>query len=125
MNLQRLLFIHAMILFGAGIVLIASPDQILRPIGIWLKPEAYLTCYLLGAAELAMAFLSYFSRGIQEVRALRLVCITFVLFHMLTAFVELYAIAQGASLSVLINVGLRCSISGLFAWYALRKRIEQ
>ncbi len=53
MNLRKLLIIHALITFAAGIVLIFSPQLIPGTVGIQIYPKANLLCYLLGTSEVS------------------------------------------------------------------------
>jgi hypothetical protein len=55
--LKLLLIFHGVITFAAAIVLIISPKAIPAVVEIDLHPGEYLLCYLLGAAELGIAFL--------------------------------------------------------------------
>src|SRR5215218_5003607 len=119
-RLRRLLLIHAVITFAAGVVLIVAPQQIPKAVTIRLPHDAYLIAYLLGAAELALAFLSFQSRALTDAKSLRLICFAFIIFHAASAAVELYAIAQGASIKVWGNVALRILMIILFFYYGVR-----
>jgi hypothetical protein len=116
MALSRLFIIHAVITFAAGVVLIVAPQVIPATVGITLDKSAYLLCYLLGASELCMAYLSYRGRQL-DAKGRRLICATFIIFHLLTAGVELYAIAGGSDPALWANIALRIVISGLFLYY--------
>lgn len=123
MNLNRLLLVHAFVTMAAGVVLLVAPAVIPGAIGIQLNPTAYLVCYLLGAAEISLAVLSYFARYVTDRQARQLVCLTVIVFHALTAFVEMYAFAEGVSPRIWANVALRLLIIGLFIYY--RRKINQ
>lgn len=116
MNLSRLLLIHALLTLAAGLVLIVLPDAIPGFVGVRLAPEAYL----LGAAQVSLAILSYFSRRLRDRQALGLVCVTFISFHALTAVVEGYAFTQGVSARIWANIGLRVIVTMLFIYYGLK-----
>lgn len=117
MNLTRLLLFHAIVTFAAGVVLIVAPGVIPGVVGIQVDPRGHLLCYLLGASEVSLALLSYGSRTLSDRRALQLVCLTFVVFHGLTALVEVYAFTQGISANVWGNVVVRVVVAGLFMYY--------
>jgi uncharacterized BrkB/YihY/UPF0761 family membrane protein len=120
-NLHRLLIVHAFITFAAGMVLIVAPEQIPKAVDIRIDRSAYLVCYLLGSAELALAFLSYYSRRLTDLKSLRLVCVTFIVFHAATAAVEIYALLQEGSVKIWGNVALRVIIILLFWYYGIRQ----
>ena len=121
MNLTKLLIIHAIATLAAGIALIVTPDLIPSAVDIHIDPSAYLVCYLLGTSELAIAFLSYYSKELKDTKALRLVSLTFIVFHASTAIVEVYAFTQGLSAAIWGNVALRVLVAILFTYYGLYK----
>jgi hypothetical protein len=120
MNLKILLLAHAIITFAAGVVLFVAPAAIPGAVDVTIEREQYLICYLLGAAELAIAFLSLTARKLTDRQAIRLVAWTFIVFHATTGIGELYAFARGTSAGILANVALRVVVVGLFAYYGLR-----
>jgi hypothetical protein len=121
MNLKRLFIIHAIITFAAGIVLIVSPAAIPHTVDIGIQPDQNLLCYLLGAAELALAYLSFQARSIEDPKIRRLISMTFIVFHGSTAAVELLAFSEGTDSKILVNVFLRVIIMFLFFFYGIRK----
>lgn len=121
LNLSRLFVLHAVITFVAGGVLIVAPELIPGAVGISIDPSVYLVCYLLGAAEIAIAFLSYYAKNLTDQPALRLISLTFVVFHATTAIVEVFAFMQGVSAAIWSNVALRVVAVILFAYYGLRQ----
>lgn len=114
--LKTLLLIHGIITFAASIVLIIAPTTIPKTVNIDISPNEYLLCYFLGAAELSIAFLSVFARKIQDTNSLRLVSTTFIVFHIATGALEIYALSNGLSSKIIFNIFLRILISILF-WY--------
>jgi hypothetical protein len=121
LNLKRLFVIHALVTFVAGAVLIVAPELIPAAVGISIDPSAYLVCYLLGAAEIAVAFLSYYAKNLTDPPGLRLITLTFVVFHAVTAIVEIFAFMQGLSAAIWSNVALRVVAVILFTYYGLRQ----
>ena len=121
MNLSRLFVLHAVITFIAGVVLIVAPELIPGAVGITIDPSIYLVCYLLGASEIAIAFLSYYAKNLTDPSALRLIALTFVVFHATTAIVEVFAFMQGVSAAIWSNVALRVAAAALFGYYGLRQ----
>ncbi|MBD2756785.1 hypothetical protein [Spirosoma validum] len=122
MNLTRLLILHAVVTFAAGVVLIVTPGLIPGSVNIHLNPEANLLCYLLGACEVSLAVLSYYGTKLRNVEAIQLICLTFIVLHSLTAAVEIYAFSQGASAKIWGNIALRIVVSGLFIYYGIAKK---
>lgn len=121
MTLFSLLLVHAIITFVAGVVLIVAPTVIPDTLGIQVQPSAYLLCYLLGAAEIALAFLSFMARSLRDGSALRLVALTFIVFHLATGAVEVLAFAQGVDAKIWGNIALRLLISLLFFYQGIYK----
>jgi hypothetical protein len=125
MNLQRLLLIHAIITLAAGVVLIVAPAVIPKTVDIQIRPNEYLLSYFLGAAELGIAYLSFFSRTIQDKYALRIICTTFIVFHAATGILELYGLLQGISSKIIGNIFLRIVVVVLFYYYGIYKNKQQ
>lgn len=117
MNLRVLFLVHAAVTFAAGIVLIAAPALIPKTVGIEIGPDHYLLSHFLGAAELAIAFLSFYARNIKEKYAVQVIVSSFIVFHMATAAVELYAVDRGISSMLIANVAVRIAVSMLFFYY--------
>ena len=114
--LNVLFLLHGLITFAASIVLVIAPEAIPKTVNIDISPDEYLLCYFLGAAELGIAFLSVFARKIQDNNSLRLISATFIVFHIATGVLELFALANGLSFKIVFNVILRILVSILF-WY--------
>jgi hypothetical protein len=121
MNIRILLLIHAIITFAAGVVLFAEPTFIPGAAGAHIGSDAYVVCYLLGAAELAIAFLSFTARQLCDHQAVRIVVWTLIVFHACTAAGESYTLINGVSAVILANVAVRILVVALFANYGLRR----
>lgn len=119
MNLRILLVIHAIITFAAGVVLIVVPAAIPDTVDIAINPEQYLLSYFLGAAELAIAYLSFYSRKINDGYALRKIIITFIIFHLATGILEIYGLSQNVSPGIWGNIILRLVMVILFWYYGI------
>ena len=118
---KLLLFIHGLITLAASLVLIVAPGAIPQTVNIDLSVNQYLLSYFLGAAELSVAFLSIFARGIEDRKSLRLIAASFIVFHMTTGLLESYAVLQGASHKLIFNIVLRVLISVLFWYFGLQR----
>ena len=114
----RIVFgIHAALTFAAFVVLVARPTAIPGRVGLHLDPPAYLVCRLLAAAELGLSVMSWGARTITDVKALRLIITTFVVFHAVSGLLEIYAFTKGLSPAIWGNVGLRMVVIAFFVWY--------
>jgi hypothetical protein len=122
MNLQRLFILHALITLAAAIALVVSPSAIPSTVGADLAPGQYIVAYLLAGAEFGVAYLSFVAARLKDVSAVRAIVVSFIVFHMATAVLEVLAFAQGLSSLIWANVALRVIISALFAYFGLRKR---
>ncbi len=89
-----------------------------------VEPQAYLLCYLLAAMEFAIAVLSWGARAIADIRALRLIVLTFIVLHAASALLEITAAAGGPSDAIWVNVALRVLMAALFAYYGLTARSQ-
>jgi hypothetical protein len=105
----------------AGVALIVAPELIPGAVGISIDPSGYLVCYLLGASEIAIAFLSYYAKNLTDPPALRLIALSFVVFHAVTAIVEVFAFMQSVSAAIWSNVAIRILAVILFAYFGLRQ----
>lgn len=121
MNLKILLVVHAIVTLAAGIVLIVAPAAIPGAVDIHIDRQAYLLSYFLGAAELSMAYLSFYARKIADRHTLQIIVITFIVFHAATGILELYALFSGVPFKILTNILLRAVVIVLFYYYGIRK----
>jgi len=117
--LRKLLGIHAVVTLAAGVVLVVAPAAVPSTVGIRIKPDAYLLCYLLAAAELALAVLSWGARSITEERAIRLIVVSFIVLHGATGLLEGYAFLAGVSAAIWANIAVRVVAVAGFAYFGL------
>jgi hypothetical protein len=122
-TLRKILFIaHGVVTAAAGIVLIAAPGLIPSAVSIELAPDANLLPYLLGAVELSVAALSVGAIRLRDDSAIRLIAVSFVVLHAVSALVEVLALVQGADPLLWGNVVLRVVVAVLFGITAARTR---
>jgi hypothetical protein len=124
MNLNKLFAIHAFITLAAALVLICAPSVIPHTVNIQMGPGQFLLCYFLAAAELALAYLSFYSRNITDKAALRHVVITMIIFHGMTLLLEVFALSRGISPKILVNILARVVIIALFYFYGILKTAQ-
>lgn len=120
-GLKILLTIHAVITLAAGIVLIVAPAAIPATVDIQMQPGEYLLSYFVGAAEIAIAWLSFSTRKITDRHALRIIVTTCIVFHAATGLLEMYALFQGSSIKLTGNIMLRLAVVALFYYYGIVK----
>jgi hypothetical protein len=126
MTLRVLFLVHAIITLAAGIVLIVAPALIPGTVEMSLTKEQYLLSYFLAASEIAIAWLSFFSRNSSDVKLLRLAASTIIVFHLSTAVLEVYALSTGnVNGKIIGNVVLRVIITILFVYYGYYKNREK
>ena len=121
MDFKKLLIIHAIITFTAGIVLIVMPNLIPGSVDISLEPDAYLICYLLAASELSLATLSFFGRKIENSETINLIALTCIVLHASSGILEVYAMTQGLSTKIWGNILLRVIVVAAFVYYGFYK----
>jgi hypothetical protein len=105
-------------------VLAAAPAAIPATVGIEMAPKDVLLPYFLSAAELAIAILSLGAIRLQDAAAIRLIALTFVLFHGATAVLELvYVAVAGFSPVLAANIAVRVAVAAVFAviWWKRRR----
>ncbi len=121
MTLNRLFIFHALVTFAAGVALVVVPNAIPSTVGVQLEESQFIIAYLLAGAEFGIAYLSLVAARIPEHGARRAIVLSFIVFHMATAILEVYANLQGLSPLIWANVALRILISALFAYFGLRQ----
>jgi hypothetical protein len=103
-------------------VLLVFPGGIPAAVGIAVPPGGYLLCYLLGVAEIALAFLSCTAGRLQDKAALRIICWTLIIFHGVTITGKLLAYIQGLTGLIWANILPRAVIAFLFIFYGIYQR---
>jgi hypothetical protein len=84
-----------------------------------LKPPAYLLAYLLAGAEFGIAFLSFGGSRLADPRGLRLIAGGCIVFHAMSALLELYAVSgQMGNHVLLANIVARMVIVALFVYFS-------
>ena len=81
-TLRAVFVVHGLITLAGAAVLIAFPTAIPSTVGITIGRSDYLLVYLVAAAELTVAVLSFGATRITDVAALRLIVSTFVVLHL-------------------------------------------
>ena len=123
-NLLRAVFVvHGFITLAGAVVLTVFPTAIPSAVGITLGRPQYLLVYLVGAAELAVAVLSFGATRLTDRAALRLVVTTFVVLHGASGVLDLvYMAVNGPNATIIANTVLRFTVVAVFllVWRAAR-----
>lgn len=122
MNIKKLLIIHAIVTLAAGLVLIIFPTVIPQTVNMMIEKNQYLLCYFLAAAEVAIAYLSFYASKLKDAQSLKLIINTMIIFHAVTLLLELLAYMQeGVGNKIVPNIALRIVIIILFGYFGLYK----
>lgn len=123
-NLLRAVFVvHGFITLAGAVVLTVFPTAIPSAVGITVERPEYLLVYLVGAAELAVAVLSFGATRLTDRAALRLVVTTFVVLHGASGVLDLvYLAVIGPNATIIANTVLRFTVVAVFllVWRAAR-----
>lgn len=88
-TLRAVFVIHGLITLAGAAVLMVFPTAIPSAVGISLERGDYLLVYLVGAAELAVAVLSFGAARLTDLQALGLVVTTLVVLHLTSGILDL------------------------------------
>ncbi|WP_326545713.1 hypothetical protein QGN32_18295 [Mycolicibacterium sp. ND9-15] len=87
--LRVVLMVHGLITLAGAVVLMVFPTAIPAVVGITLERPEYLLAYLVGAAELAVAVLSFGAARLTDWAALRLIVTALVVLHLTSGVLNL------------------------------------
>jgi hypothetical protein len=125
MKTLRVVFgIHGAITLAGAVVLAVFPTAIPSAVGITVTRPEYLLVYLVAAAELAVAVLSFGAIGLTDWSALRLIVTTLVALHLVSGVLDLVYLGQTEVNGTLIaNTVLRFSVVAvlLLVWWAAHR----
>jgi hypothetical protein len=100
--LSIVLLAHGVITLAGAVVLTVFPTAIPAAVGITLERHDYLLVYLVAAAELAVAVLSFGATRLTDRAALRLVVATLVVLHGASGLMNLLYLGQTGFSAVLV-----------------------
>ena len=123
--LRAVFVVHGLITLVGGVVLTAFPTAIPSAVGITITRPDYLLVYLVAAAELAVAVLSFGATRLTDPAALRLIVTTFVVFHGASGILDLlyiYMAVTEVNSTIIANTVLRFTVVAVFlgVWRAAR-----
>ena len=123
-TLRAVFGIHGAITLAGAFVLALFPAAIPSAVGINLARPEYLLVYLVAAAELAVAVLSFGAIGLTDWSALRLVVTTLVVLHLVSGVLDLVYMGQtGFNGTLIANTVLRFAVVAvlLVVWWAAHR----
>jgi hypothetical protein len=124
-TLRAVFFVHGLITLAGAVVLIAFPTAIPSAVGITVTRPDYLLVYLVAAAELAVAVLSFGAIRITDWAALRLIVTTLVVLHLTSGVLDVvYMALTEPNATMISNTVLRFAVVAVFLvvwWYAARR----
>jgi hypothetical protein len=114
-TLRAVFGIHGVITLAGAIVLAVFPAAIPSAVGITIARPDYLLVYLVAAAELAVAVLSFGAIRITDTAALRLIVTTFVVLHLVSGVLDLVYMGQTeVNGTLIVNTVLRFTVVVVF-----------
>lgn len=122
--LRAVFIVHGVITLAGAVVLTVFPTAIPSAVGITVTRQEYLLVYLVGAAELAVAVLSFGAARLTDPAALRLVVTTFVVLHGFSGVLDLvYLGVTEVNGTIIANTVARFAVVVVFlvAWRATRR----
>jgi hypothetical protein len=123
-TLRAVFFVHGLITLAGAFVLIAFPTAIPSAVGITITRSDYLLVYLVAAAELAVAVLSFGAIRITDWAALRLIVTTLVVLHLASGILDIvYMALTHVDGTLIANTALRFAVVAVFlvVWWAARR----
>ena len=113
--LRAVFVVHGLITLAGAVVLAVFPTAIPSAVGITIGRPDYLLVYLVAAAELAAAVLSFGAVRLTDPAALRLVVMTFVVLHSASGILDLvYMTMTDVSATMIANTIARFTVVVVF-----------
>ncbi len=108
----RVVFVmHGLITLAGAFVLTVSPTAIPSAVGMTVDRQQYLLVYLVGAAELAVAVLSFGATRLTDPTALGLVVTTLVVLHGASGVLDIvYMAATHVNATMIANTVARVTV---------------
>ena len=124
--MTRILFaLQAFISLASAVTLLASPRLIPSSVGVVVAPSAFLLCYLIGASEFSLAFMSAvgFTAKTDATRDAMVFCA--IAFHFSSGLAGVYALATGLPTAIWVNAGAHFVIALLFLFALYRSIVSR
>ena len=125
MKALRVVFaLHGLITLAGAVVLMVFPKAIPSMVGVTITRPDYLLVYLVAAAELAFAVLSFGAIRLTDWSALSLIVATLVVLHATSGVLDIvYMTLTQANATMISNTVLRFVVVTVFlvVWLAARR----
>jgi len=113
--LRVVFIVHGVITLAGAVVLSVFPTAIPSAVGITVERPDYLLVYLVAAAELAAAVLSFGAARLTDPAALRLIVLTFVVLHGASGILDLvYMAMTEVNATMIANTVARFTVVAVF-----------
>jgi len=122
--LRAVFLVHGLITFAGFVVLAVFPTAIPSMVGITLERSDYLLVYLVAAAELAVAVLSFGAVRITDWAAVSLIVTTLVVLHATSGILDVvYMVLTHPNATMVSNTVLRFAVAAVLVvvWWAARR----
>jgi hypothetical protein len=123
-TLRAVFAVHGAITLAGAFVLVVFPAAIPSAVGITISRSDYLLIYLVAAAELAVAVLSFGAIRLTDLAALRLIVMTLVVLHTTSGILDIvYMALTEPNATMISNTVLRFAVVAVFVvvWWAARR----
>ena len=122
--LRAVFLVHGLITLAGFVVLAVFPAAIPSMVGITLLRSDYLLVYLVAAAELAVAVLSFGAVRITDWAAVSLIVTTLVVLHATSGILDVvYMMLTHPNATMVSNTVLRFAVAAVLVvvWWAARR----
>ncbi|OBB47660.1 hypothetical protein A5752_22955 [Mycobacterium sp. 852002-51961_SCH5331710] len=107
--------VHGVITLAGAAVLMLFPTAIPSVAGFTLDRQAYLLVYVVSAAELAVAVLSFGAARLTDRAALRLIVVTLAVLHATSGVLDIvYVSLTQANTTMVVNAVVRFVVAAVF-----------
>jgi hypothetical protein len=124
--LRVVFVVHGLITLAGAIVLSVFPTAIPAAVGITIERPEYLLVYLVAAAELAAAVLSFGAARLTDPAALWLIVMTFVVLHGASGILDVvYMAVTEVNGTMVANTVARCTVVAVFLLAGRTVKVHQ
>src|ERR1700752_2100025 len=120
-TLRAVFALHGLVTLAGAVVLMVFPNAIPSAVGITITRPDYLLVYLVAAAELAVAVLSFGAIRITDWAPLRLIVTTLVVLHLTSGILDIvYMALTEPNATMISNTVLRFAVAAVFlaVWWS-------
>jgi len=122
-KISLLFFINGIFNALGGVLLFLFSDKLAY--GLNISQSANFLWYLLGAASITLAVISFYGVYLKERVSIQAIRISLMTFHGLSALVSVWAITNGMSSLIWINATIHIIFFALFYYFGLTSNREE